>query len=797
MNSKRIVEMDSKTGGVKIHPPKGSGDTNPKTFTFDACYDSNSTQESVFVETAQPIVDSVLEGYNGTIFAYGQTGTGKTFTMEGVSEPKELRGIIPRSFQYIFDMIDHASDAKKKFLVRASYLEIYNEEIRDLLGNDPMKKLELKESADTGVYVKDLSGFVVKSKSEIETLMAKGHKNRTVGATMMNAESSRSHSIFTILIESAEESALDGKEHIKQGKLNLVDLAGSERANKTGATGERLKEGCKINLSLSALGNVISALVDGKSHHIPYRDSKLTRLLQDSLGGNARTVMVANMSPAEYNFDETLSTLRYANRAKNIKNKPKINEDPKDALLREFQSEIERLRKQLEEMASKGGQQSDSPASSPVSRSDGNARPSSGKSRSRRTEEQPQPEVKYVVDEALMQDLQQKSQEEIKALMDQKNMAEEDRQRVQAELAQRQAALEQEKQMRESLQNKLKELETNLIEGGVHVMDKVKIQERELQRAQQIMLEKQREEERLRQELEEKEMARLMVQESYANVQEEVESKTRKLKKAVQKIASMAQDMEEQQEIFAQEREELTDSLRSVTNELDLARMIIESFIPPEDVEKIKRKAVWDEERSQWFIPRIEKTGIQHIPRPTLSRRSQMLSVSTVRRKNTEAAKIQAGLDYPERTTRDPQNPTAMSFVENARLRVGVDPIPIPSEPLSLIYHSYNHPDYGQVQTSEAEVHERPSSARGDRRSRPSSASRNRPSSSLGNRQTVDDSYTIPSSSSGGNTSRPSSARRSSSRGPVMVERKQAVVNVEEVEPANEYPTARGLVRRS
>ena len=177
--------------------------------------------------------------------------------------------------------------------------------------------------------------------------MDKGNKNRATGATLMNADSSRSHSIFTINVEMCEKSSEDGEEHYRLGKLNLVDLAGSERQSKTGASGDRLKEATKINLSLSALGNVISALVDGKSKHIPYRDSKLTRLLQDSLGGNTKTLMIAAISPASDNYDETLSTLRYANRAKNIKNKPKINEDPKDAMLRELQEEIRLLKDQL------------------------------------------------------------------------------------------------------------------------------------------------------------------------------------------------------------------------------------------------------------------------------------------------------------------------------------------------------------------------------------------------------------------------------------------------------------------
>lgn len=193
----------------------------------------------------------------------------------------------------------------------------------------------------------DLSSFVTKNVKEIEHVMNVGNQSRAVAATNMNEYSSRSHAIFVVTVE-CSELGLDGENHIRVGKLNLVDLAGSERQSKTGVQGERLKEAAKINLSLSALGNVISALVDGKSTHIPYRDSKLTRLLEDSLGGNAKTIMVATLGPASSNYEESLTTLRYANRAKNIKNKPRINEDPKDALLREFQEEIARLKAQLE-----------------------------------------------------------------------------------------------------------------------------------------------------------------------------------------------------------------------------------------------------------------------------------------------------------------------------------------------------------------------------------------------------------------------------------------------------------------
>ena len=314
----------------------------------------------MYDESAFPLVESVLQGYNGTIFAYGQTGCGKTHTMLGVPSDAAQRGIIPSCFAHIFGCIDEKSGGMK-FLVRCSYLEIYSEEIHDLLAPDTgplapgqtIKKLDLKEDPEKGVFVKDLRCLIVKSIPEIERAMLRGAEKRKTAATGMNETSSRSHSLFTIYIETAEEDT-NGEQRIKAGKLNLVDLGGSERASKTGASGQTMKEGIKINLSLTALGNVISALVDGKSAHIPYRDSKLTRLLQDSLGGNTKTVMIAACSPADYNYEETLSTLRYAARAKAIKNKPKVNEDPKDALLKEYEEEIQKLKAMLGAMNSGG-----------------------------------------------------------------------------------------------------------------------------------------------------------------------------------------------------------------------------------------------------------------------------------------------------------------------------------------------------------------------------------------------------------------------------------------------------------
>ncbi|CAM9257796.1 unnamed protein product [Lampetra planeri] len=280
-----------------------------------------AVQSDIYDDAVRPLVDSVLQGFNGTIFAYGQTGTGKTYTMLGDSREPDKKGIIPNSFQHIFTHISRSQN--QKYLVRSSYLEIYQEEIRDLLRKDNNKRLELKENMDYGVYVKDLSSVVTKNATEIEHVMHMGDQSRSVGFTNMNERSSRSHAIFVITVECSEEGP-DGEDHIRVGKLNMVDLAGSERQSKTGAKGRRLREAAKINLSLSALGN-------------------------DSLGGNAKTVMIATVGPSHKNHDETLATLRYASRAKNIKNKPRINEDPKAALLREFQEEIARLKAQLEE----------------------------------------------------------------------------------------------------------------------------------------------------------------------------------------------------------------------------------------------------------------------------------------------------------------------------------------------------------------------------------------------------------------------------------------------------------------
>lgn len=277
-------------------------------------------QSDIFDFSIRSTVDDILNGYNGTVFAYGQTGAGKSYTMMGSSiDDDDGRGVIPRIVEQIFASI-MTSPSTIEYTVRVSYMEIYMEKIRDLLApqND---NLPVHEEKNRGVYVKGLLEIYVSSVQEVYEVMRRGGNARAVAATNMNQESSRSHSIFVITV--TQKNVETGS--AKSGQLFLVDLAGSEKVGKTGASGQTLEEAKKINKSLSALGMVINALTDGKSSHIPYRDSKLTRILQESLGGNSRTTLIINCSPSSYNDAETLSTLRFGTRAKSIKNKAKVN----------------------------------------------------------------------------------------------------------------------------------------------------------------------------------------------------------------------------------------------------------------------------------------------------------------------------------------------------------------------------------------------------------------------------------------------------------------------------------------
>ena len=321
----------------------------PHPYTFDHIFDMDSTQDDVYQIAAVPAVESLMSGYNSSIFAYGQTGTGKTYTMEGFSynylSPK--KGLIPRAIENIFNYIENNSNSDTTFIIRVTYLQIYNESIDDLLKTEK-KHLSIRESNKKGIYVEGLSEWAVCSPNDIYALLERGAQNRTKAHTNMNDVSSRSHAVFTIILEQMKINK--GKKKFKCGKLNMVDLAGSERVKLSGATGKQLDESRRINKSLSALGNVINALTDPKTKHIPYRDSKLTRLLQNSLGGNCKTSMIAMISPYDGSFNESISTLNFAKRAKSIRIKASINEEVnQNALISQYERELSRLRKELEE----------------------------------------------------------------------------------------------------------------------------------------------------------------------------------------------------------------------------------------------------------------------------------------------------------------------------------------------------------------------------------------------------------------------------------------------------------------
>ncbi|OCT74238.1 hypothetical protein XELAEV_18033196mg [Xenopus laevis] len=330
----------------------------PKMFTFDHVANVDTTQESVFSSVAKNIVESCMNGYNGTIFAYGQTGSGKTFTMLGPSESDNfthnLRGVIPRSFEYLFFLINREKEKAgdgKSFLCKCSFIEIYNEQIFDLL-DSASAGLFLREHIKKGVFVVGAVEQVVTSAAEAYQVLSMGWRNRRVASTSMNRESSRSHAVFTVTIESMEKT--NDIVNIRSSQLNLVDLAGSERQKDTQTEGVRLKEAGSINRSLSCLGQVITALVDvanGRQRHICYRDSKLTFLLRDSLGGNAKTFIIANVHPGSKCFGETLSTLQFAQRAKLIKNKAVVNEDTQGNVS-QLQAEVKKLKEQLSQLLS-------------------------------------------------------------------------------------------------------------------------------------------------------------------------------------------------------------------------------------------------------------------------------------------------------------------------------------------------------------------------------------------------------------------------------------------------------------
>jgi len=469
----------------------------------------------------------------------------------------ELQGIIPNTFTHIFDHIS-SHNKEKIFLLQCSYLEIYNENINDLLNNTDNTRLELKEDPNKGVYVKGLSTIIVKSITDIERTMSKGTANKHTAATSMNKNSSRSHCIFTIYIETSE-SKKEGN-LLRAGKLNLVDLAGSERQSKTKAEGDRLKEATKINLSLSALGNVISALVDNRSKHIPYRDSKLTRLLQDSLGGNTKTVMIACISPADFNYDETLGTLRYASRAKHIQNKPHVNEDPKDALLRKYEEEVKNLKNALEQLA-KGGITID--------------------------------RLKDTYNVQFEENTQSKGNTQPLQL---KN-----------------GDAEEEKKQRERLEETLREMEQRLLCGGSEFEERKKEQASKYKEIKQKLKKQMQREKKLLADQQKAAAEIEFVEHEYKNIQEEIKEKEVIIGRLEDIYKENINEINDLKEEYQAEKDVLLNEVREQYKEIEFYKKLVESVMSEKDLEEIRRKSLCDDEDNTWKIPLFLLQGKQII----------------------------------------------------------------------------------------------------------------------------------------------------------------------------------------
>jgi len=558
--------------------------------------------------------------------------------------------------------------------------------------------------------VRDLTWDVVKSTRECDKLRDFGAKNRHVGATAMNQDSSRSHSIYTITVESCEQRE-DGSSSIRMGKLNLVDLAGSERQSKTQATGDRLKEATKINLSLSALGNCISALVDGKSQHIPYRDSKLTRLLQDSLGGNTKTVMVANLGPADWNYDETLSTLRYANRAKNIKNKPKINEDPKDAMLREFQEEIARLMAALADAGDGGtvesyvdehGQVQQRYVQEQVVENVVEVEKEVEKvvevekivevekvveverikeiekvveverEVERVVEVEVDKEVEYIVEvekevgvdhaevERIQQQMLNEAEEDRSRLLEEQRKKAEEKEAVAQQLAQVKQTIRSDRDEQIRAKHRLKELQAKLVVGGSHLLEKEQEQEKQQRQLEEELAERRREEQELAARVEEEEVSRLGMEEQYNSLAEEIEGKTRKLKKLFGKFKAAQAEIKDLQDEFAREKEDILDTIRKLSKQQALRQLIMTSYIPLNELSKIERCSEWDEANEGWRISRLQYAG------------NKMRS-----KRDAKGSGADAGLDASPMRKR------------NADVSKDDPPVPDVSKAMAAVYFSY------------------------------------------------------------------------------------------------------------
>jgi kinesin family protein 3/17 len=497
-----------------------------------------------------------------------------------------MTGIMPRAFETVFAKIQCDTSGNRQYLVRASYIELYKEDVRDLLSANPKAKLELREKPDSGVYVKDLTTNVVTSVDDLKKIQFKGRNNRTTAETAMNDHSSRSHALFTITIETSEPG-VDGKPRIRAGKLHMVDLAGSERQSKTGAVGERLEEATKINLSLSTLCHVISTLVDAKEGaFIPYRNSKLTRLLQDSLGGNTKTVMISNIGPADYNYEESLNTLRYASRAKFITNKPRINEDPKDAMIRKFQEEIEELKAQLAQAGN--GPEKSLP--------EGAGRPNDQK----RAVKKNTADIDKT-EEILLEQTELVKQVSVSLEKEKNEYAE----KVKKQEEENKKAFEKRAEMEKALQKLEKRL-------NMHSENLVKAKDKELdlQRKQAALEERRINERRLAEEVKKKEEEQTNVAKKCKNLKDELEDKDKRLKNAWHKFQELKAEIRDTEELFWREREDTMNQIYEQSRHQKFLDLIIDNFIPESEKDKIEKCTTWDEEKETYKMhaPKFKST---------------------------------------------------------------------------------------------------------------------------------------------------------------------------------------------
>lgn len=535
-----VILTDGANGLLMLRKPKST--EKPKIFKFDHIFTEYSLQKDVYKYVAFPIVEKVIQGYNGTIIAYGQTGTGKTYTMAGKNDEVN-QGIIPNTFNHIFSIISNMRQSRS-FVVNVTYLEIYNEDVRDLLSTNPGQKLEVRERLDLGVYVQNLMGFTVDSIKSITRLMERGNQNRITRSTLMNDVSSRSHAIFTITIEARDED--NNKTTV--GKLNLVDLAGSERLSRTHAKGDRLKEAGSINQSLSVLGNVISALVDGRSTYIPYRNSKLTRLLQDSLGGNSKTVMIAMVSPAEIDYEESLCTLRYASRVKYIKNNTKLNIGANKGLIERFEEKIAQLKEKISQITI--------------------------------NEQSPKRVRKHKLLDTSSDELIKCNEELLKA--------------------------EEEKEI---IMKKIAVIQKKILVGGENLFEKAQRQKFLLEMSGHELQCLNRSRVELEENLAKTALEQSEVMEQFSTLQEENEVLNKKVTKAISLLIEAKEQLADKKQEYEKEVEILSENYRQLMKDFKFVNKVIDEYIPKSYLKKIEDKIIWNDKIGDFQIVKVAHAG--------------------------------------------------------------------------------------------------------------------------------------------------------------------------------------------